>query len=138
MKTTSHQFSSARVLALGSLIALAGCASIPTRSSTHSLATPGFAAQVEANVEKPQPLRTVAPKHPWTLRRAGISGLVNVQCLVDAAGSVKTLTVIDSTDELFVKPTVDAIKQWTFTPGTRDGVPVAMRVNIPVAFTLIP
>jgi TonB family protein len=31
---------------------------------------------------------------------------------------------------------VDAARQWTFKPGTKDGKPVAVRVHIELTFTL--
>jgi TonB family protein len=31
---------------------------------------------------------------------------------------------------------MDAVKQWKFSPGLKDGIPVAVRVNIEVSFRL--
>ena len=31
---------------------------------------------------------------------------------------------------------VEALKQWTFEPGTKDGVPVPVRVHAELTFTL--
>jgi len=44
--------------------------------------------------------------------------------------------VVSSTNRLLDKPTLAAVRQWTFTPAMKDGVAVSVKVVQPVAFTI--
>lgn len=78
------------------------------------------------------------PFYPITHRRVGVEGWVFINFVVDADGRVTNAEVDSSTSTDFEKPTLDAVRQWSYRPGTRDGVPVAMAVRVPVDFTLEP
>jgi TonB family protein len=58
--------------------------------------------------------------------------------VVLADGNVGDVTVARSLDTTYGldQQAVNAAKQWTFKPGTKDGKPVAVRVNIELKFTL--
>lgn len=137
MNSHTKNSSAAAVLLLGLLAALPGCAgSIRQSTSLHPSTRAVPLASLGANVQAPVPLRTVAPEYPYELKRSGVTGLVNVVCLVDEQGRVQEAAVEQSTHDAFAAPAVDALQRWTFQPARRDGQPVAMRVNIPVNFTL--
>jgi TonB family protein len=70
------------------------------------------------------------------MRATATAGMVNVDCVIDEAGRVMVLRVQDSTNVAFNQPTLDAVRGWTFEPGTRDGVRRAMRVTVPVEFIM--
>jgi TonB family protein len=127
----------AEVIIPGVLATLAGCANSPLRQSTSdAFDTPIHASMVAENVEPPVPLQTVTPRYPDTMKRSGIPGTVNVNCLVDENGRVKEAAVANSTDRAFNDSSLEALWKWTFKPGERDGVAVPMRVNVPVRFTI--
>jgi protein TonB len=94
------------------------------------------AVRAEDSLEQPVPVRTVAPVFPEELRRAGISGLVLVSCLVDARGAVQDMRVEKASNHLFVQPAIDALGQWRFKPAERGGNRVPIRVAIPIRFTV--
>lgn len=83
----------------------------------------------------PRAIKTVAPEFPFALRRDGISGVVQVTCLIDETGAVREVTADDTSDAAFRAAALAAVKKWTFTPGKRDGEVVAMRVRVPVVFS---
>lgn len=87
-------------------------------------------------LEPPVPVRTVAPRFPEEMKRNGSSGLVTVSCLIDEKGNVTEPEVIKTSNAAFSQPAVDALKKWRFKPAKKDGTPVAIRVNIPVQFTI--
>jgi len=87
-------------------------------------------------MEPPVPVRTVAPKFPEEMRRNGSAGLVTVSCLIDEKGNVTEPKVIKATNEAFAEPAVEALRKWKFKPAKKDGEAVAIRVNIPVQFTV--
>lgn len=91
---------------------------------------------LRAEFEAPVPVRTVAPEFPSDMKRQGISGLVMVNCQIDREGHVQDPKVIKATNEAFSEPAVEAVKQWKFKPAHRDGNPVAVRVTIPMKFSL--
>lgn len=136
MKTQS-KFRAADLLILGLLATLAGCANVPLRQSTSetvSMLVP--AASLPDNVQPPVPVNTVAPRYPDVMKRAGVNGLVHVNCLVDENGRVKEANIAQSSERSFNEPALEALWKWVFKPGQRDGVAVPMRVNVPVRFTL--
>jgi protein TonB len=87
-------------------------------------------------MEPPVPVRTVAPKFPEEMRRNGSAGLVTVSCLIDEKGNVTEPKVVKSSNEAFSEPAIEALKKWKFKPAKKDGEAVAIRVNIPVQFTI--
>lgn len=94
---------------------------------------PVFGAE---GMEPPVPVRTVAPKFPDEMRRSGSSGLVTINCLIDEKGNVSEPKVIKASNDAFSEPAMEALKKWKFKPAKKDGTAVAIRVNIPVQFTV--
>ncbi len=84
----------------------------------------------------PVPVRTVAPNYPYAMREERISGVVWVQFEVDTHGRVKNVKVVKSTRPDFNQSAVDAVSQWAFRPGTQNGKPKAMTVQIPLRFDI--
>jgi len=71
-------------------------------------------------------------------RRAGIEGVVTLECIVDADGSVSDVHIINSLDTSYGldEQAVNAVRQWRFDPARQFGAPVSSIVTIDVAFTL--
>jgi periplasmic protein TonB len=86
--------------------------------------------------EPPVPVRTVAPEYPDEMRRAGVSGVVMVNCMIDEKGNVTETSVEKSTAPAFERPALDALKKWKFKPAKQDGVAISVRVTIPMKFVL--
>lgn len=61
-------------------------------------------------------------------------GTVYVLFVVDQRGRVESPIVQDSTDPIFEKPALAAVKQWRFEPGKRKGEPVRFRMRVPITF----
>ncbi len=87
-------------------------------------------------MEPPVPVRTVPPVFPDEMRRAGNAGLVTVSCLIDEKGNVTEPKVVKASNDAFSQPALEALKKWKFKPAKKDGTVVAIRVNIPVQFTI--
>lgn len=86
--------------------------------------------------EAPQPLRTVAPTYPHELRAQGVSGMVAVSVVIDPKGNVTEPSVSKSSHPGFEQPALQAVAQWKFKPATKDGQAVAVRVVLPVKFSV--
>jgi TonB family protein len=91
-------------------------------------------------VTQPVLTREVKPSYTGEAMRAKVQGLVDMEAVVLADGSVDPASIritrsLDSTFGLDQQAIV-AVKQWHFRPGTFKGQPVAVRVNIELHFTL--
>ena len=61
-------------------------------------------------------------------------GTVYILFLVGTDGRVENPIVQKSSDPIFEKPALAAIKQWKFEPGKRSGQPVRFRMRVPITF----
>ena len=137
MKSTSYMFPAAGVSTLGLLVALAGCANTPTRlATTETDSSPALGMSVNGHHEAPEPVNRVAPQYPLELRRSGTTGTVDVVAWIDHTGHVRDAKVENFHNWALATAALNAVKQWTFQPALRDGVPVAERVTIPIEFSL--
>jgi len=84
----------------------------------------------------PIPTRIVDPKYPEELVAERVVGTVQVAFTVNAKGRVMHVEVVSSTHEAFRQPAIDAVRQWIFTPGRKDGHPVHTRMMVPLRFRM--
>src|SRR5438093_3891124 len=89
-------------------------------------------------VTTPRPLYQLRPSYRPDALRAKIEGTVVIECVVRPDGSVTDVRVVQSLDAKFGldDEAINAVKQWRFAPGTRDGQPVPVLVRIEMAFSL--
>jgi TonB family protein len=86
----------------------------------------------------PVPIHEERPYYTQPAMAAQIQGTVLLETVVLADGSVGDVRVVRSLDSEFGldRQAVDAMKLWTFKPGTRDGEPVRVAVQVEMTFTL--
>ncbi len=91
-----------------------------------------------ADVTTPVLLTEKHPDYTEEAMAAKIQGSVLLDCVVLPDGTVDDVQVVRSLDAFYGLDTqaVEALKQWTFEPGIRDGVPVPVRVHVEMSFTL--
>jgi len=78
-----------------------------------------------------------APEYPRLARRRGWQGTVLLAVEVKKDGTVGAVSVrTGSTYPILDEAALEAVKKWRFTPGTKDGLPIAMEVLVPVHFVL--
>jgi protein TonB len=82
--------------------------------------------------------REVKPAYTADAMRAKIQGTVWIEAVVMPDGSVGNVQITRSLDPTFGldQEAVKAVKQWVFVPGTRQGRPVPVLVEIELTFTL--
>lgn len=85
--------------------------------------------------QKPHPLFQAPPAYPVEMRQRKAQGQVTVLFVVDATGRVQLPKIEASSHPAFEKPALDAIRQWRFEPGVRDGQKVQSRMRIPIRFS---
>jgi len=86
----------------------------------------------------PVPIHEERPQYTPAALEAKIQGNVLLKAVVMADGSVGDVTVVQSLDQMYGldQQAVQAMKLWTFKPGTKDGQPVRVAVDVQMTFTL--
>jgi TonB family protein len=84
----------------------------------------------------PRLLKEVKPSYPVSKRGSGIQGMVTIDCIVLADGTVGEVRVARGIDPDLDLEAIRAMRQWRFTPGERDGKPVPVQVSVEMSFTL--
>ncbi|MGH7995704.1 MAG: TonB family protein [Opitutaceae bacterium] len=78
----------------------------------------------------------VQPQYPFEMRRAGITGTVIVNFIVDTNGNVHDAYAASSTQRDFEQSAVTAVSHWKFRPGRKGGRAVNSRMQVPIVFRL--
>lgn len=116
----------AAVCVLASAVAFTAWAAQPAAGTSH--------ASVDSGTRMQNP-----PKYPADAVEQRIEGRVVLIVDVDAQGHAQSVAVESAHPEgVFEAVTLEAAKNWTFTPAMKDGKPVAGRVRVPVDFAMDP
>jgi len=83
--------------------------------------------------QKPRAVYQPSPTITKEVRKK-TPGTVYIVFVVDQNGRVESALVQQSTDPVFEKPALAAVKQWKFEPGKRNGQPVRFRMRVPITF----
>jgi protein TonB len=88
-------------------------------------------------VTMPVPIHTVEPEYSDEARKAHAMGVVLVAIEVGPDGKPSNIRITRSFGMGLDEKAIEAVKQWRFRPGTKDGKPVAVAAQIEVAFHLL-
>jgi TonB family protein len=94
------------------------------------------ANDTESKASPPAVLFKKDPEYPEQARKAKWNGTVALLAEIGATGKVTSVTVIRSAGMGLDEKAVDAVTQWKFRPGTRNGNPVATQVQVDLGFRL--
>ncbi len=83
--------------------------------------------------QKPRIISQPSPRVNSSVRRKA-PGRVNIIFIVNKNGRVENAKVQNSSDPVFERPALAAVKKWKFEPGKRSGKPVRFRMRVPVIF----
>lgn len=86
--------------------------------------------------QTPVPRFQARPQYPFEMRRAGISGEVVVDFIVDTNGDVQNAYALRSSQREFEAAAVQAVSKWKFKPGRKGGRDVPTHMQVPIVFTL--
>ncbi len=86
-------------------------------------------------VKAPVLLHKVTPEYPAILRNVGMRATVVVRCIIDKNGRVRDAQVTVPAMPPFNQAVLNAIEQWRYTPGSRNGVAVETYLNVTVTFS---
>lgn len=99
-----------------------------------SLLLPPLHAQDEPAVTQPRPLRRTQPLPSEEARRAGLTGNVQVKCIVGTDGKAHDIHVQRALGLGLDEKAVEAVSEWQFQPGTKAGQPVSIYATVDVTF----
>ncbi len=73
-------------------------------------------------------------KPPPTLRRSGGVAEAIIAFVVDTSGMPRDVHAISSSDPDFAEAAEDAVRQWRFKSGYKDGEPVNTSMQMPMTY----
>jgi protein TonB len=87
-------------------------------------------------VMPPKVKSRVQPEYNSIARSAGISGTVLLEAIVRKTGQIEIVRVIRPLGYGLEENAADALSQWVFEPGSRNGQPVDVVLYVEVNFNL--
>jgi len=90
----------------------------------------------ENGITAPKPTYSPNPEYTDRARKKKISGSVVLSIVVTPDGSVREAKVIQSLDPDLDKQSIAAVSKWKFTPATKDGQPVSVRIRVETTFNI--
>lgn len=92
--------------------------------------------QVGDGVIAPRILSRVGPSYTEEARTAKLEGTIVLFAEITSAGSVENVVVLRKLGKGMDESAIETIKQWKFSPATKDGRPVAVMLTIEMNFRL--
>lgn len=90
----------------------------------------------DTTVTQPQILKKVEPEYTTAARRARYETTVILEAIIRKNGSVEIGRVIQGAEHGLEENAIRALRQWTFKPAMKNGMPVDVRLTINVDFHL--
>ena len=111
---------------------------VPVSAAPQPKSDKVYSPDRDTGLTLPVVVTEVLPKYTGAAMQARIEGSVWMTIVVLANGRVGDVTVIKSLDQEhgLDQQAVSAARQWTFTPGTKDGQAVNVEVTLEMTFTL--
>ena len=97
----------------------------------------GGAFRIGGGVSAPSVLSKIEPEYSEEARKAKWQGTVVVSVIVDELGRPRNVRVLRSLGLGLDQKAVEAVSQWRFKPGLKDGKPVPVMATIEVNFRLL-
>jgi TonB family protein len=94
------------------------------------------ALSLSAETKGAELVKQPKPVYPEALSKAIAQGNVVLIARIDKNGTVQDAKAVWTTHELFVEPTLTAVRGWAFKPAMKDGKPVEIAANIVFPFRI--
>ena len=92
--------------------------------------------RIGGGVSPPRPISTPDPEYSERARKAGYWGTCVLALIVDAQGLPRDIRVTRALGLGLDEKAIEAVRSWRFTPAKKDGVPVAVMINVEISFHL--
>ncbi len=87
-------------------------------------------------VSAPHLVSNAEPHYSKEARAAGLQGTVGLSVVIDEKGVPRDIRVVRSLGKGLDEKAIEAVEQWRFRPGMKNGAPVAVRTRIEINFRL--
>lgn len=98
--------------------------------------TGGGVFRVGGGVSAPKAIYAPDPEYSEEARKAKFMGVCALSLIVGADGRPRDIEVARSVGLGLDEKAIEAVKMWKFEPATKDGKPVAVKINVEVTFHL--
>lgn len=99
--------------------------------------TPAHPATASVRPRIPTYNSNPPPIYPQAARWSGEEGIVRLKVRVDRQGRASTVQLLLSSGFTSLDQAAEeAVRHWQFIPGSRDGHPAAMWIEVPIRFHL--
>jgi TonB family protein len=116
----------------------AGFSPVSLKEITSAPAVTTFpAGQFPPGFTPPVLISRTNPQYTAAARKAKIEGTVAITMVVDAEGNVRDPRIVKSLRPDLDQKAIEAVSQWKFRPGEKDGKPVAVASTIQINFRLL-
>jgi len=95
--------------------------------------------EIPAKIIPAKVISRASPKYPKRALQKKIEGWVDLKFTIDTKGGVKNITVNESSDSIFDKDAIKALKKWQFSPARNEqtGLPVESTIrSVKLSFRL--
>ena len=96
----------------------------------------GGVFRVGGGVSAPSVVFRIEPTYSEEARKAKYQGVVVLSAIVRRDGSIEILRVVRGLGLGLDENAINALRQWKFRPGMKNGIPVDVALNIEVNFSL--
>jgi protein TonB len=101
------------------------------QDSDNTVYTPG------GDVTTPKLIHYVEPRFSPSSKEAYVEGVVRISTVVNPAGLPTDLHIVEGLNSEEDGTAIEAVKQWRFQPGTKQGHPVHVKVTVQIEFHLL-
>ena len=96
-----------------------------------------FALRAGGDVSRPELLKKVEPQYTEEARAAKYQGVVVVSAVIEPDGTADNIQVVKTLGLGLDEKAIEAVQQWLFKPGTKNGAAVPVKAVIEVNFKLL-
>lgn len=96
-----------------------------------------FALRVGGDVSRPELIKKVEPQYTEEARAAKYQGVVVLYVVIEPDGTPDNFQVLKSLGLGLDQKAIEAVQQWQFKPGVKNGVAVPVKATIEVNFKLL-
>jgi TonB family protein len=96
-----------------------------------------FALRAGGDVSRPELIRKVEPEYTEEARAAKFQGVVVVYVVVEPDGTADQIRVMKSLGLGLDQKAIEAVQQWKFKPGMKNGVAAPVAATVEVNFRLL-
>ena len=95
-------------------------------------------ARISGGVIAGNRISFVPPVYPPEAKSGGLSGAVVLHVILSKDGTVENLKVVSSTNPMFDKASIDAVRQWRYRPYLLNGQLTEVDTTVTINFQLKP